>query len=193
MRLKLFPNFTRDDFTIPTKTASALLSLVIICFFSILKNNSREFSWQNLYQCHFPLLFLLFVDVSGGESSSMLVAMRDCIKASNVLSLNKSDGYTPLTFKEAFFLATLGGCQGKLPPPPPSPAPGNTCRMFGHCLHTFKCLNRLGASYLSDLVTRYLLRRNLRSANSRRLLDIRYISAQLWSPVFLSNVTTVVE
>ena len=63
---------------------------------------------------------MLFVDVSGGESSSMLVAMRDCIKASNVLSLNKSDGYTPLTFKEAFFLATLGGCQGKLPPPPGS-------------------------------------------------------------------------
>ncbi|KAM7443443.1 hypothetical protein ABFA07_007763 [Porites harrisoni] len=53
----------------------------------------------------------LGTDVSGGESSSMLVAMRDCIKASNVLSLNKSDGYTPLTFKEAFFLATLGGCQ----------------------------------------------------------------------------------
>ena len=122
----------------------------------------------------------------------MLVAMRDCIKASNVLSLNKSDGYTPLTFKEAFFLATLGGCQGKLPPPPP-PGPGNTCRMFGHCLHTLKCLNRLGASYLSDLVTRYIPRRNLRSANSRRLLDVRYRSAQLWFPVFLSNVTTVVE
>ena len=69
-----------------------------------------------MYQCHFPLLFLLFVDVSGGESSSMLVAMRDCIKASNVLSLNKSHGYTPLTFKEAFYLATLGGCQGKLSP-----------------------------------------------------------------------------
>ena len=174
MRLKLFPNFTRDDFTIPTKTASALLSLVIICFFSILKNNSWEFSWQNLYQCHFPLLFLLFVDVSGGESSSMLVAMRDCIKASNVLSLNKSDGYTPLTFKEAFFLATLGGCQGKLFPPPP-PGPRNTCRMFGHCLHTFKCVNRLGALNSSDLVTRYIPRRNLRSANSHRLLDVRYV------------------
>lgn len=95
------------------------ISTLITCyhlFFSILKNNSWEFSWQNLYQRHFPLLLLLFVDVSGGESSSMLVAMRDCIKASNVLSLNKSHGYTPLSFKEAFYLATLGGCQGKLSP-----------------------------------------------------------------------------
>ena len=73
------------------------------------------------------MLFLLFVDVSGGESSSMLVAMRDCIKASNVLSLNKSDGYTPLTFKEAFFLATLGGCQGKLFPPPRVPGIPAAC------------------------------------------------------------------
>ena len=58
----------------------------------------------------------LFVssDVSGGESPSMLVAIRDCIKASNVLSFGKSKDYKPLNFKEAFFLATLGGSQGKL-------------------------------------------------------------------------------
>ena len=52
--------------------------------------------------------------MSGGESPSMLVAIRDCIKASNVLSLGKPEGYKPLTFKEAFFLATLGGSQGKI-------------------------------------------------------------------------------
>ena len=44
----------------------------------------------------------------------MLVAIRDCVKASNVVSLDKSDGFKPLSYKEAFFLATLGGSQGEL-------------------------------------------------------------------------------
>ena len=57
--------------------------------------------------------FELFKDVSGGESPSMLVAIRDCVKASNVVSFGKSDGFKPLSFKEAFFLATLGGSQGE--------------------------------------------------------------------------------
>ena len=52
--------------------------------------------------------------MSGGESPSMLVAIRDCIKASNVLSFGKTEEYKPLSFKEAFFLATLGGSQGKI-------------------------------------------------------------------------------
>ena len=39
---------------------------------------------------------------------------------------------------------------------------------------TFKCLNGLAPSYLSDLATRNIPRRNLRSANSHRLLDVRY-------------------
>ena len=39
---------------------------------------------------------------------------------------------------------------------------------------TSKCLNSLAPSYLSDLVTRYIPRRNLRSANSHILLDVRY-------------------
>ncbi|KAK2565376.1 Guanine deaminase [Acropora cervicornis] len=53
----------------------------------------------------------LGTDVSGGESTSILVAIRDCIKASNVLSLRKPEEYKPLNFEEAFFLATLGGSQ----------------------------------------------------------------------------------
>lgn len=53
----------------------------------------------------------LGTDVSGGESPSVLTAIRDCIKASNVLSFDKSEGYKPISFSEAFFLATLGGCQ----------------------------------------------------------------------------------
>ena len=44
----------------------------------------------------------------------MLVAIRDCVKASNVASFGKSNGFKPLSFKEAFFLATLGGSQGEL-------------------------------------------------------------------------------
>lgn len=52
--------------------------------------------------------------MSGGESPSMLVAIRDCVKASNVISFDKSTGFKPLNFQEAFFLATLGGSQGKL-------------------------------------------------------------------------------
>ncbi|XP_022796869.1 guanine deaminase-like isoform X1 [Stylophora pistillata] len=53
----------------------------------------------------------LGTDVSGGESPSMLVAIRDCVKASNVISFGKSKGFTALTYEEAFFLATLGGSQ----------------------------------------------------------------------------------
>ena len=45
---------------------------------------------------------------------------------------------------------------------------------FKILLMTFKCLNGLASSYLSDLVTRYIPRHNLRSANSHRLLDVRY-------------------
>ncbi|XP_066021752.1 guanine deaminase-like isoform X2 [Pocillopora verrucosa] len=53
----------------------------------------------------------LGTDVSGGESPSMLVAIRDCVKASNVISFGKSEEFTALTYEEAFFLATLGGSQ----------------------------------------------------------------------------------
>lgn len=40
--------------------------------------------------------------------------MRFAITVSNVLSLSKPEAYKPVTFKEAFFLATLGGAQGTL-------------------------------------------------------------------------------
>ena len=39
---------------------------------------------------------------------------------------------------------------------------------------TFKCLNGIAPSYLSDVVTRYIPRRNLRSANGHRLFDVKY-------------------
>ena len=39
---------------------------------------------------------------------------------------------------------------------------------------TFKCLNGIAPSYLSDLVTRYIPRRNLRSANGHCPFDVTY-------------------
>ena len=41
-------------------------------------------------------------------------------------------------------------------------------------LMTFKCLNGIAPSYLSDLVTRYIPRRNLRFANGHHLFDVKY-------------------
>ena len=39
---------------------------------------------------------------------------------------------------------------------------------------TLKYLNSIAPSYLSDLVTRYIPKRNLRSANGHRLFDVKY-------------------
>ena len=53
---------------------------------------------------------------------------------------------------------------------------------------TFKCQNGIAPSYLSDLVTRYILRRNLRSADGHHLFDVDYgfrsfsvVSPLLWN------------
>ena len=65
--------------------------------------------------------------------------------------------------------------------------------IFKIILMTFKCLNGIAPSYLSDLVTRYIPRRNLRSVNGHRLFDVKYnlrnngfrsfsiVSPQLWN------------
>lgn len=66
---------------------------------------------DSIDECLFNF-FNYSTDVSGGESPSMLVAIRDCVKASNVISFGKSEEFTALTYEEAFFLATLGGSQG---------------------------------------------------------------------------------
>ena len=39
---------------------------------------------------------------------------------------------------------------------------------------TFKCQNGIAPSYLSDLVMRYIPRRNLRSADGHHLFDVKY-------------------
>lgn len=53
----------------------------------------------------------LGTDVSGGYSPSILDAMRQAIQTSSILSMSKSKDYQPITYREAFFLATLGGSQ----------------------------------------------------------------------------------
>ena len=62
-------------------------------------------------------------------------------------------------------------------------------------LMTFKRLNGIAPSYLSDLVTRYIPRRNLRFANGHHLFDVKYnlrnygfrsfsvASPQLWNDI----------
>ncbi|XP_071643222.1 guanine deaminase [Temnothorax longispinosus] len=52
----------------------------------------------------------LGTDVSGGASYSILDEMRSVLRVSNCLSLTR-DNYTPLSYKDAFYMATLGGAR----------------------------------------------------------------------------------
>ncbi|XP_011693826.1 PREDICTED: guanine deaminase-like [Wasmannia auropunctata] len=52
----------------------------------------------------------LGTDVSGGASYSMLNEMRSVLQVSNCLSLTR-DNYTPLSYKDVFHMATLGGAK----------------------------------------------------------------------------------
>jgi len=52
----------------------------------------------------------LGTDVSGGASPSMLTAIREACKVSNMVSATRTGG-TPLNYSEAFFLATVGGAR----------------------------------------------------------------------------------
>ena len=55
----------------------------------------------------------LGTDVSGGYHPSILDAMRFAMTVSNILSLSKpAETYQPLTYNEAFYLATHGGAAG---------------------------------------------------------------------------------
>ncbi|KAK3605569.1 hypothetical protein CHS0354_005873 [Potamilus streckersoni] len=53
----------------------------------------------------------LGTDVSGGYSPSMLDAMRSAIHISKTLGIQKGDDYNSIDHKEAFMMATLGGCE----------------------------------------------------------------------------------
>ncbi|KXJ22754.1 Guanine deaminase [Exaiptasia diaphana] len=50
----------------------------------------------------------LGTDVSGGHSYSMLNAIQSAMTVSNILAM-RCDGYKPISHREAFYLATLGG------------------------------------------------------------------------------------
>ena len=55
----------------------------------------------------------LGTDVSGGASPSMLASIRETLKVSNMVSVYEGDGteFPPLTFSEAYWLATCGGAR----------------------------------------------------------------------------------
>jgi len=55
----------------------------------------------------------VFLDVSGGNHYSMLDEMRSALQVSNSLSFTK-ENYTPLSYKDVFHMATLGGAKGKV-------------------------------------------------------------------------------
>ena len=57
----------------------------------------------------------LGTDVSGGASPSMLAAIREALKTSNMVSVYEGDAaaneFPPLTFAEAYWLSTKGGAR----------------------------------------------------------------------------------
>lgn len=53
----------------------------------------------------------LGTDVSGGASPSMLSAIREALKVSNMVSVYEGEQYQPLSYAEVFWLATCGGAQ----------------------------------------------------------------------------------
>lgn len=55
----------------------------------------------------------MLADVAGGQSSSILDAMRAALQVSSHLSILKDD-YEALNYKDVFHMATLGGAKGKL-------------------------------------------------------------------------------
>ena len=62
---------------------------------------------------NFSVFLLSHTDVSGGYSPSILNAQRLAVHTSKIVSFGKGKDYIPLTYKDAFSLATLGGAKGK--------------------------------------------------------------------------------
>lgn len=55
----------------------------------------------------------LGTDVSGGPTPSVLGAMRAALDVSTHIAFSRDDGYQPLDYHNVFYLATLGGAEGK--------------------------------------------------------------------------------
>lgn len=80
-----------------------------------LGTGKNKFVYQFCY--NFLMIVLhcdhVFADVAGGQSCSILDAMRSALQVSTHLSLLKDD-YEALNYKDVFHLATLGGAKGKV-------------------------------------------------------------------------------
>lgn len=50
--------------------------------------------------------------MAGGYSPSILDAIRNALDVSIHVSFGKDEDYEPITYHEAFYLATLGGAEG---------------------------------------------------------------------------------
>ena len=74
------------------------------------------FHINTILDCNEFISVFSFSDVSGGYSPSILDAIRNALSVSIHVSFGKGDDYKPLTYQEAFYLATLGGAEGKIPP-----------------------------------------------------------------------------
>jgi cytosine/adenosine deaminase-related metal-dependent hydrolase len=56
----------------------------------------------------------IITDVSGGYHPSIIDAIRVAVHVSNAHAITNTNGYTPLSMRDAFKLATLGGAQGMI-------------------------------------------------------------------------------
>jgi len=68
---------------------------------------------QNLFFDEIKILNLYILDVSGGNFPSILDVMRAALQVSIHLSFSKLN-YKPLNYKDVFYMATLGGAEGKI-------------------------------------------------------------------------------
>lgn len=67
--------------------------------------------WKWISVTYSDISYISYVDVAGGYSSSMLDAIRRAVDTSKVLCMQDAE-LQPLSYKEAFRLATLGGSEG---------------------------------------------------------------------------------
>ena len=77
-------------------------SMLVLGQVSLLEAGAKQINyWSNIVS-----------DISGGYNPSLLDAMRFSITVSNICAMKNSENYKPLTYREAFFMATMGGAQG---------------------------------------------------------------------------------
>lgn len=101
----------------------------------------------------------LGTDVSGGSSLSMLDAMRQAMTCSKALSFfqpNEAQDRQPLSIKEAFYLATLGGAEA-LNIPTGSITPGKSWDALLVDVNSNRMLPSMSNSSLSNMLERFVM------------------------------------